>query len=191
MITKSKITELFGVDGWAKLFAAFNDPGDEQPEKEPTQLSAAHLEDGTEIRAEAWETGKQLFVVIEGIEVPATEKVYTTTSGYIITTDAQGIITQIEMTPDAKTDDSEMKKQVDEILNKINEVQSAHAKEKKALEAELSAVKAETVTQRAAIAKLIAAFDAAIIDNEGKKAPAHTPQAPAKHRAWFKETTKI
>ena len=121
-----------------------------------TKFAEATLLDGTVVKVEGeLEVGKQLVVVTEEGDVPAPEGMHQTQDNFLITVDAEGVITSIEEVEaeeevveeaapaEASQDFSEVVDSITEVvkpaLDRINEV----AAELEALKASFSAFKDE------------------------------------------------
>ena len=117
------------------------------------ELAEATLENGTVIEAEAFEAGKEVFIVTEDEKVALPIGEYTLESGSSLKVEEEGIIASIgEAEAEAEDEElaieyatkeelTEVKGMVDEILTKIEEMTSVNASEEvKEVKEELSVV---------------------------------------------------
>ena len=82
------------------------------------KFAEATLLDGTVVTTEGeLEVGKALFVVTPDGNIPAPEGIHETTDGYLVTVDAQGIITNIEQKVEEEVEST--KEFSDDMINQI------------------------------------------------------------------------
>jgi len=135
------------------------------------KLATAKLEDGTTIRAEAFEAGNDVFVVTEEEEIPAPVGEHTLEGGNILVIEEEGKIAEIKEpeSEDLKYTDKdmeEMKSKVEDLEKRVKMMEkekeemaaekSELQKQKDELEAEkanLSKAKEETETKLAKVEK--------------------------------------
>ena len=185
MITKERILEIFGIDGWAKLLSAFSEQapasGEQAAASDEKEIIKATLKDGTEVYVDKLEEGGLVQLMVEGVLKPAPVGEHELSDGTVIELDQSGLI--VKITP-KMMDEVAPAPAMDEMLAKVAELQAkidTFAKQEFAAKADLKEVFASVAEIKATQLKIVKVIDE--LTSAPKKAEFKNEQP--KPRAWF------
>ncbi len=81
------------------LLSAFS-PESTEKEVEEVKLAKAKLKDGSEIEADSFEVGSEVYIIVEGESVLATEGEYELEDGSFIVVSSEGVISEVKPMPE-------------------------------------------------------------------------------------------
>ena len=185
MITKERILEIFGIDGWAKLLSAFSEqapaPDEQAAASDEKEIIKATLKDGTEVYVDKLEEGGLVQLMVEGQLKPAPVGEHELSDGTVIELDQAGLI--VKITP-KMMEDVAPAPVMDEMLAKVAELQAkidTFSKQEFAAKADLKDLFASVAEVKATQLKVIKVIDE--LTSAPKKDT--TINEPVKPRAWF------
>jgi hypothetical protein len=186
MITKERILEIFGIDGWAKLLSAFSEQapasGEQAPATGETEQLKATLVDGTEVYVDKLEEGGLVQIMVEGQLKPAPVGEHELSDGTVIELDQSGLI--VKITPKAVQEAAPVAPAMDEMSAKVAELQAkidTFSKQEFAAKADLTGLFASVAEIKATQLKIVKVIDE--LTSAPKKAEFKTEDT--KPRAWF------
>jgi hypothetical protein len=186
MITKERILEIFGIDGWAKLLSAFSEQapasGEQAAASDEIEQIKATLKDGTEVYVDKLEEGGLVQLMVEGVLKPAPVGEHELSDGTVIELDQSGLI--VKITPKMMEEAKPATPEVDVIMTKVAELQAkidTFAKQEFAAKADLTGLFASVAEIKATQLKIVKVID----ELTSAPKPTQLQNEQPKPRAWF------